>query len=30
LDEDDVLMWRFIFLWMVATYLRQAREVKSL
>jgi hypothetical protein len=29
LDEDDVLMWRFIFLWMVATYLRQAREVQK-
>ena len=29
LDEDDVLMWRFIFLWMVATYVRQAQEVQK-
>ena len=28
-EEDDILMWRFIFLWMIATYLRQARQVQS-
>ena len=27
-EEDDILMWRFIFLWMIATYLRQARQVQ--
>ncbi|CAL1136331.1 unnamed protein product [Cladocopium goreaui] len=26
--EDDVLMWRFIFLWMVATYIREAKQVQ--
>ena len=28
-EEDDILMWRFIFLWMIATYLRQARQVQK-
>ena len=26
-QEDDVLLWRFLFLWMAATYLREARQV---
>ena len=28
-EEDDILMWRFIFLWMIATYLRRARQVQK-
>ena len=27
-EEDDILMWRFIFLWMIATYLQEARQVQ--
>ena len=27
--DDDVLLWRFLFLWMVATYLREARQVQQ-
>ena len=26
--EDDILLWRFLFLWLVATYLRRARQVQ--
>ena len=29
LEEDDILMWRAVFLWMVGTYLRQARQVQK-
>ena len=26
--QDDILMWRFVFLWMVATYMRAAKQVQ--
>ena len=26
--EDDILLWRFLFLWMVASYLRAAKQVQ--
>ena len=28
-EEDDILLWRSIFLWMISTYLRRARQVRK-
>ena len=28
-QEDDILLWRFLFLWTIATYLRRARQVQQ-